>query len=74
MTGRHQKGCHIAACPFVIAATVLLAVERVLPLMSPVYDLGTTEAEVERRWEERPAAVMRARRSHSGIGQVHMDR
>ena len=48
-----------------IAAIVLVAVERALPLSSPVYDLGATEAEVERHWEERRAAVARARPPNS---------
>jgi len=30
---------------------VLVQVERALPLVSPAYDLGQTEAEVRSRWE-----------------------
>lgn len=36
--------------PYPINAVVLLAVERALPLLSPVYDTGATEAEVRRTW------------------------
>ncbi len=31
---------------------VLVQVERVLPLVSPAYDSGATEAEVRARWEQ----------------------
>jgi predicted pyridoxine 5'-phosphate oxidase superfamily flavin-nucleotide-binding protein len=31
---------------------VLVTVERALPLISPAYDLGQTEAEVRSRWEQ----------------------
>ena len=34
-----------------IRSVVLVTVERALPLISPAYDLGTTEDEVRRRWE-----------------------
>ncbi len=44
-----------------IVSIVLMTVERALPVSSPVYDLGATEAEVERRWDEHRAAVARAR-------------
>src|SRR5215207_7498905 len=35
-----------------IRSVVLVDVERALPLVSPAYDLGATEAEVRRRWED----------------------
>jgi hypothetical protein len=31
---------------------VLVSVERALPLISPAYDLGATEDEVRRRWQD----------------------
>ena len=34
-----------------IQGVVLVKVERALPLISPVYDLGATEEEVQRDWE-----------------------
>ena len=35
-----------------IRSVVLVEVERALPLVSPAYDLGATETEVRRRWED----------------------
>ena len=35
-----------------IAAIVLVKVERAMALISPAYDLGLTEDEVRRRWQE----------------------
>ena len=43
-----------------IHTVVLVAVERALPLTSPAYDLGATEAEVRQRWEERHATLTHA--------------
>ena len=39
---------------------VLVTVERALPLISPAYDLGQTEAEVRSRWEQYWAALRRS--------------
>ena len=35
-----------------ISAIVLVKVERALPLISPAYDMGATEDEVRRQWEQ----------------------
>jgi predicted pyridoxine 5'-phosphate oxidase superfamily flavin-nucleotide-binding protein len=35
-----------------IRAVALVRVERALPLVSPAYDRGATEAEVRQRWED----------------------
>jgi predicted pyridoxine 5'-phosphate oxidase superfamily flavin-nucleotide-binding protein len=35
-----------------IRSVVLVEVERALPLVSPAYDRGATEADVRRRWED----------------------
>lgn len=40
---------HGTASP--IRAVALVRVERALPLVSPAYDLGATEAEIRERWE-----------------------
>jgi predicted pyridoxine 5'-phosphate oxidase superfamily flavin-nucleotide-binding protein len=45
-----------------IRSVVLVKVERALALVSPAYDLGLTEEEVEARWEERAGRLAEMRR------------
>ena len=49
-----------------INAVILVAVERALPVTSPVYDLGASETEVARRWEERYGTIKTAREATGG--------
>jgi len=42
-----------------IRAIVVVTVERALPLTSPAYDLGLSEAEVRERWKRHWDAVGR---------------
>jgi predicted pyridoxine 5'-phosphate oxidase superfamily flavin-nucleotide-binding protein len=42
---------------------VLVRVERALPLISPAYDLGQTEAEISSRWERHRDALRQRRAS-----------
>jgi len=41
-----------AALKYKILSVVLVKVDRILPLMSPVYDTGATEEEVVKRWKD----------------------
>ncbi len=49
---------------------VLVKVERALPLISPVYDLGASEDEVVARWESRYEALTTARASSTRSARV----
>lgn len=48
-----------------IRSIVLVAVERALPLISPAYDGGATEAEVRQRWEQHHAALLEAKKERA---------
>jgi len=41
-----------AALKYKILSVVLVKVDRILPLMSPVYDTGATEEDVVKRWKD----------------------
>ena len=43
---------------------VLVRVERALPLISPAYDLGQTEAEISSRWERHRDDLRQQRAAH----------
>ncbi len=58
--GRHAVQPDIAER---IGAVVLVKVERALPLISPAYDGGATEAEVSARWEAYWTALRESRRA-----------
>jgi uncharacterized protein len=54
----HERG---TANP--VRAVVLVAVTQALPLISPAYDLGATEAEIRARWERYMAALAQGRQT-----------
>ena len=49
-----------------ILEVVLISVERALPVTSPAYDLGLSEAEIRARWERHYAAVKRGDEEPTG--------
>jgi predicted pyridoxine 5'-phosphate oxidase superfamily flavin-nucleotide-binding protein len=49
-----------------IREVVVIAVEQALPVTSPAYDLGLSEAEIRARWERHHEAVKRGAEESTG--------